>query len=89
AQILEASTLANQQFETPSENAQASFNRVSRPHSRSESKFNSRPRRKTNSRQREHRNIPLRSHSKSRLNLKHLGIEGFCLSCARTKHNSK
>ncbi|KAF2886055.1 hypothetical protein ILUMI_20118 [Ignelater luminosus] len=89
AQTLEASTLANQQFETLSKNAQASFNRVSRPRSRSESKFNSRPRRKTNSRQREHRNILLRSHSKSRLNLKHLGIEGFCLSCARTKHNSK
>ncbi|KAF2893451.1 hypothetical protein ILUMI_12711 [Ignelater luminosus] len=60
AQTLEASTLANQQFETPFENAPASINRVSRPRSRCKSKFNSRPRSKTNSRQKDYRRLCLR-----------------------------
>lgn len=97
AQTLEASNLASQQFETPVENAQASVYSISRPqnrsptdfNSRSTSSYNSRSRDSSNSRQREYQRSPSPTRYKSRLNLKHLGIEGLCLKCGKNNHNSK
>lgn len=78
AQTLEASNLASQQFDIPTENNSENYSvhRLSRPRSGSHSNYNSRPRDKSNSRP-------------TRLNLKHLGIEGLCLKCGRNNHNSK
>jgi transposase InsO family protein len=89
AQTLEASNLANQQFNTPVENTPTNIYRVSRPQSRSSSSHSSRSRETANSEHREYQNSASPPRYKPRLNLKHLGIEGLCIKCGRNNHNSK